>query len=148
MDAALHKTYMRLIYRKTFKLLSAFLVISALIGGIYGDRLHFLYGVSFFSALSILLGWSMHLKAAGMRLPRLFSTREKRKTPYILRRMKNQNLHKPCFMMDYRDFDDDLTSATAVSEELFEKTQARRADMWAGFLCGAILVVLSFVVHA
>lgn len=43
MDAQQLKRYIRLIYTKAFWYLGAVLVLCALIGGIYGDRLYFVF---------------------------------------------------------------------------------------------------------
>ena len=43
MDAQQLKRYIRLIYTKAFRYLGAVLVLCALIGGIYGNRLHFVF---------------------------------------------------------------------------------------------------------
>lgn len=146
MELPLLKNYTRLIYRKAFKKLSFYLVFSAILGGLYGDRLHFLFGLSFFGALSILLGWSDYLRSLGIRLPMLNRKHQRKKTPYILRRFKTLNLHKPAFLMDYNDFDDDLTPETAVSEAQFNSRQCQKANMWAKLICGIILTVLSFII--
>ena len=147
MELPLLKNYTRLIYRKAFKKLSFYLVFSAILGGLYEDRLHFLFGLSFFGALSILLGWSDYLRSLGIRLPMLNRKHQRKKTPYILRRFKTQGLHKPAFLMDYNDFDDDLILKTAVSEAQFTNRQCRKANMWAKLVCGIILTVLSFIIQ-
>lgn len=141
------RSYMRLIYRRVFEKMSFYLVLSAILGGLYKDRLHFIYGLSFFGALCILLGWGEYLRSIGVRLPNLTLRHQKRKIPYALRRFKIPKYHKPSFMMDFNDFDDDLTPMTAVSEAQFTRLQCLKADMWAKLICGSILTLLSLVIQ-
>lgn len=148
METALRKSYIRFIYRKLFRLLSVYLVLSAILGGIYQDRLHFIYGLSFFGSFTVLLAWVQHLRNVGMHIPQLGVMPMAKKVPYMLRRFKSPSMHKPLFLMDYRDFDDDLTRLTAAGDGQFTPGQYKNAVMWANFGCGIFLTVFSFLIYA
>ncbi len=145
MDAALKKQYIRLIYSKGFRYLSTALVICALVGGIYGSHPHFIFALCAAGAVLIGWGWAIYLRSTGMRLFVLNRGRAKKRIPYVHQRFKGAPPHRPAFLKDYRDFDDDLTSATAIDETVFSKKDAERARMLASVLCGALVIALSFV---
>lgn len=147
MESVLRKSYIRLIYRKLFRRLSIYLVLSALLGGIYQDRLHFIYGLSFFGSFAILLAWVQHLENKGMNLPWLKFKPAATNVPYMMRHFKNSAIHKPLLLMDYNDFDDDLTILAAVSEGQFTPRLCKKANMWTNFGCGILLSVFSLIIH-
>lgn len=147
MDDAQRKRYIRLIYSRAFRYLGAALVLCAIIGGLYGDRLHFVFALCAFGAVFLCWGWFTHLKRTGFKLVGFGErAKEKKKTPYILRRDKHKNLHKPAFMMTNADFDDDLVNATACNEEEFSEERVTAARMYARIACGAMLLIISFVI--
>ena len=139
--------YIRLIYRNSFRLLSISLIISALLGGVYGMRLYFIYGLSASGCLCLCAAWFTYLSAKGFSPLLPFSPRKTAKVPYSLRRFKAV-AHRPAFLMDYRDFDDDLTAVSAVDETAFDGAQVRKAKMLSRLSCGAVLVALSLLIGA
>ena len=68
MDAQQLKRYIRLIYTKAFRYLGAVLVLCALIGGIYGNRLHFVFASCAAGSGFLCWGWFTHLKRTGFKL--------------------------------------------------------------------------------
>ena len=48
--------------------------------------------------------------------------------------------------MDSADFDDDLTAATMVSEEIFTEKQRDAAHAIARAVCGVLMIILSFFI--
>lgn len=145
MDAALKKQYIRLIYSKGFRHLATALVLCALVGGIYESHTHFIFALCAAGAALIGWGWLLHLRSSGMRLPGLRTNRVKRHVPYIHQRFRGTPPQRPAFRKDYHDFDDDLTSATAVDETLFSKKEAEKARILASVLCGAVVIALSLI---
>ena len=91
-------------------------------------------------------GWFTYLKMTGMRFFRRGTENGKPKVPYLHRRFKEKKPHRPSFRMDSADFDDDLTSATMVSEEQFPLKQQNAAAAIARAACGVLLVILSFFI--
>ena len=148
MDAQQLKRYIRLIYTKAFRYLGAVLVLCALIGGIYGNRLHFVFASCAAGSGFLCWGWFTHLKRTGFKLVGFGEkTAEQAKTPYIWRIDKQKRLHKPSFMMTNADFDDDLVNATACNENEFSKENIIASRMYARAACGVMLNVISFIVN-
>lgn len=138
------KRYIRLIYRRTFRYLGAALVIALLAGTLLGGGIYMVNALCAAGFAMICWGWFTYLKMTGMRL---WGRKPKKKTvPYLHRRFKEKKPHRPSFRMDSTDFDDDLTSATMVSEELFTPKQQYASRAAARAICGALLVILSFLI--
>lgn len=148
MDARQRKRYLRLIYARAFRYLGAALVICAIIGGIYGDKLHFVFALCAAGMGFVCWGWFTHLKRTGFKLVGFGEKKPtKAKTPYILRRDKKKRIHKPAFMMTNADFDDDLAGATACNEEEFNEERITAARMYARIACGIMLLIISLAVR-
>ena len=140
------KRYFRLIYARTFRLFSLGLVLSAIVGGLYGDTLHTVWALCAVGSVLLCLGWFSYLKLEGMGIFSFQSHSGAAKVPYIHRRFKDRRPHRPAFRKDSRDFDDDLTAATAVDESPFSPRQAGMAQVWAKAAAGALLLLVSFVI--
>jgi hypothetical protein len=140
------KRYLRLIYAKTFRLLGIGLVISALVGGLYGSAMYAVWAMCAVGSLMVLWGWFSYLKLDGMRLFGFRAENRKTRVPYILRRFKEKRPHRPAFQKDSADFDDDLTSATAVDEEAFSERASAMARVWARVAAGVLLFLVSFFI--
>ena len=140
------KRYVRLIYRSAFRYLGAALVIALLLGTLLGGGIYTVSAVCAAGFVMICWGWFTYLKITGMHFFRRSRGHESPKVPYLHRRFKEKKPHRPSFRMDSEDFDDDLTSATVVSEELFTKKQQDAAAALARAGCGVLLVALSFFI--
>lgn len=147
MDAALRKQYIRLVYSRAFRYLSAALVLCAVLGGLYAERRYFVFALCAAGMALLCWGWLGYLRATGTRLPGWRSDRPKHQVPYMYRRFKDHMHHRPAFLRDFRDFDDDLTAATAVDDSLFTERQASLALAMARAACGVLLLALSFIVR-
>ncbi len=141
------KSYIRLIYSRAFRYLGVCLALSAIVGGLYQDMLYTVYALCAFGMVMICWGWFTYLRSTGTRIFGRNPDGKARKTPYILRRFKDKKPARPSFRMTSADFDDDLTSATAVNEEPFTKLQTTRARIIARVACGALLVVISLIIN-
>lgn len=139
------RKYFRLIYGRTFRYLGTMLVISLLLGALLGGGIYMVHAVCALGFVMICWGWFTYLKMTGMR-PFGHFLKKKIKIPYIHRRFKDKRPSRPSFRMDSEDFDDDLTSATMVSEEIFSEKQVDAARAIARAICGLIMVVLSFFI--
>jgi len=137
------KRYIRLIYRRCFHYLAAALAVCAAIGGLYDSHVHFIYALCAAGALLIGWGWLEYLRMTGFS--GIWPNRKSKPIPYIHRRFKDRILPRPAFRKDFRDFDDDLTSATAADDERFSEKEARLARVWSRAACGALAILLSFV---
>ena len=140
------KKYIRLIFSRTFQYLSIALVVSLLLGTILSGGIYMMYSAC--AAGFVMIGWGWftylyHTDSLPFSKP---SKNEKPKVPYILRRFKGNRHHRPSFRMDSRDFDDDLTSATSVNQEIFSKKQTGLALAFARAICGGLLVLFSFFI--
>lgn len=145
MPGSERRRYVRLIYSRTFRYLGVTLVISLLLGTLLGGGVYTVNVVCALGFVMICWGWFTYLKMTGMRLPGVTGKR-KIKVPYIHRRFKDKRPSRPAFRMDSMDFDDDLTAATVVSEEIFTERQTDAARAISRIACGLIMVILSFVI--
>lgn len=147
MDAPLRKAYIRLIYKRTFGCLSVTGALSLIIGAVMGSTMYTVYALCALGAIMVCWGWFTYLAATGFRVPGFqFARKNKEKVPYVHRKDKGQKRHRPAFRMDADDFDDDLTAATTVDEEIFTKLQRSKARAIARAACGIILFLVSFLI--
>lgn len=140
------KRYFRLIYAQTFRLLGIGLVISAIVGALYGHRMYTVWAMCAAGSVLLCWGWFIYLRLGGMRLFGFKPNPTKTRVPYIHRRFKDQKLHRPAFRKDSTDFDDDLTAATSVDAEAFSEHAAEMARVWARAAAGILLFLVSFFI--
>ena len=128
------------VFRRAMAQLSVALVLCALIAGAYGQRIYVTYA---FSAAGVLLlaraWWEYCAWRDGKPVKREGGV------PYLLRKEKGRRLHRPAFLMDGRDFDDDLTPYTAVGAQDFSDAQCRLAQVVSCVCSGGLMVLLSFI---
>jgi len=136
----------RVIYHKTFRMLSFCLVLSAIAGGLYGDRLHFHYGLALTGAICIMLSWFDYLRSQGVRVPKIGLPVTGGKIPFYLKKPREFKLNKPIFLMSSHEFDDDLSSRTRIDGQDLSPRQLEQIGMWSKAFCGALLTVLSFII--
>ena len=142
------KRYFRLIYQRTFRYLGWAMVIALATGALLGGDIFMVCALCAAGFVMIAWGWFTYLKLAGMNPFGHLKKRKEPKVPWLYRRFKEQRSHRPSFRMDSADFDDDLTSATMVNAEDFSSRQQLAADAIARSVCGALLVLFSFFIHA
>ena len=140
------KKYFRLIYARAFRLFGICLVISAIVGGIYGSTMYTVWAMCAAGSLVICWGWFLYLQMKGMRLFGFKAKSQESDVPYVHRRFKQKRPHRPAFQKDAADFDDDLTSATAVDEESFSEEAVKMARVWAKVAAGVLLYLVSFFI--
>ena len=139
------KKYVRLIFSRTFRYFGVMLVISLLLGALLGGGIYLVHALCAMGFVMIAWGWFTYLKMVDMCPFQRNRKQKKAKIPYFHRRFKQQRARRPSFRMDSADFDDDLTSATAVSEEIFTEKQVDVARILARIVCGVLLVLVSFL---
>lgn len=135
----------RIRLKKTASLLSVCLLLSAAAGGLYGDRLHFVFGLSACGAVLLAAGWFSYLKLTG-EFPWL-KKREKKKVPYYLRKEKEERPKKASFLQDSGDFDDDLNAATSTDEADLTEGERAKNRIFACCAAGAVLLLLSCIIE-
>ena len=140
------KRWFRLVYARTFRFFGIGLVLSAIVGGIYGDTMYAVRALCAAGSVLMCLGWFDFLKLDGMRIFGFGPKKEGTQVPYILRRFKQTRPHRPAFRKDAADFDDDLTAATAVDPGAFSEHQAGMASVWAKAGAGVLLYLVSFFI--
>ena len=140
------KRYIRLIYQRTFRYLGAALVVALPAGALLGGGIYVINAVCAAGCVLLCWSWFTYLKLDGMRFFERFGKRKKTEVPYFHRKDKGEKTHRPSFRMDSEDFDDDLTSATAVSKELFTRRQQDTAAAIARSVSGALMVLFSFFI--
>ena len=141
------KKYLRLIYARSFRLLAVGLVLSALVGGLYGDRMYTVWALCAVGSILICWGWFLYLRLDGLRIFGFKPNPDPgKKVPFIHQRFKNKRPARPAFRKDSADFDDDLNDATLVDEERFSEHQREMARVWSRVAAGVLLFVLSFLI--
>ena len=140
------KTYRLVLFRRTFSYFGTGLVISAVVGGLYRDRMHFIWALCAVGAILIAFGWFEYLKMTDS-LPFFGKSKEKKtKVPYSLRKEKEQKRHKPAFMQKGEDFEDDLTPQTTADIEIFSESRRSYALIISRVAAGILLLIASFVI--
>ena len=138
--------YRRVILRRTFSYLGTGLVISAIVGGLYRDRMHFIWALCAAGSIFIAYGWLEYLKMTDS-LPFFHKKKAKRvKTPFIWRNKKQEKRHKPAFMQSAEDFEDDLTPQTVADMEIFSEKLRSLALIISRVAAGILLLILSFLI--
>ncbi|MBQ8748000.1 MAG: hypothetical protein IJZ08_09080 [Clostridia bacterium] len=146
LTAAEKRTYRLVLFRRTFSYLGIGLVVSALVGGLYGDRMHFIWALCAVGAILLAFGWWEYLKVTET-LRFLSRKKEKKaKVPFALRKEKEHRSHKPAFLQKAEDFEDDLTPYTTADEEIFSEKRRQYALVISRMTAGAILLILSFFI--
>lgn len=140
------KRYLRLIYARTFRLFGTGLVISALVGGLYGDTLYTVRALCAVGSILLCWGWFCYLRLDGMRIFGFKPNPGQDRVPYIHQRFKQKRPHRPAFRKDSADFNDDLNDATAVDAERFSERANELARVWSRAAAGVLLFVLSFFI--
>ena len=140
------RIYRRVILRRTFSYLGAGLVISAIVGGLYRDRMHFIWALCAIGAIFLAYGWLEYLKMTNS-LPFFHTKKAKNiKTPFIWRNQKQKKWHKPAFMQNSEDFEDDLTAQTIADIEIFSEKRQSVALIISRAAAGILLLIASFVI--
>ena len=135
-----------ILLRRGFGYLGVGLVCSAIVGGLYADRLHFIWGLCAAGAILIAYGWFEYLRMTDS-LPFFKKTKQKKaKTPYAWRRDKQSGGYKPAFMQRAEDFEDDLTPYTTADTELLDERQRSLALVISRLAAGAALIVISLLI--
>ena len=140
------KRYLRLIYAQSFRLFGIGLVLSAIVGGLYGSTMYTVWAMCAEGSLLICWGWFIYLRLDGMRIFGFKPNPTQTRIPYFHRRFKDKRPHRPAFRKDSTDFDDDLTSATAVNSEVFSEHAAEMARVWSRVAAGVLLYLVSFFI--
>lgn len=122
--------FARCLLRRIGRQLAVVLVVSVLIGALYGDRLHVSFALGACGGIMLVCAWMAYL---GKRFP---SFDRGPKVPDFLKNPAKRR-YKPAFRMDYRDFDDDLNSRTAVDEQQLSDKQIHRL-IWLSQLITAL----------
>lgn len=122
--------FARCLLRRVGRQLSVVLVVSAIVGACYGERLYVSFALGACGGIMLVWAWMAYL---GKGFPGL---KNKRKVPDYLRN-RTRRKYKPAFRMDNRDFDDDLNARTAVDERDLSESQSRRL-VWLARLITAV----------
>lgn len=140
------KKYRLVLFRRTFSYLGTGLVLSAIVGGLYRDRMHFIWALCAIGAIFIAFGWFEYLKLTDS-LPFFHKSKpRKTKTPYVWRKEKESKRHKPAFMQNSEDFEDDLTPQTTADIEIFSEKRRSFALIISRVAAGILLLIASFVI--
>lgn len=140
------KTYRLVLFRRTFSCFGTGLVLSAIVGGVYRDKMHFIWALCAIGAILVALGWFEYLKMTDS-LPFFHNSKKKKiKTPYAWRKDKEIKRHKPAFMQKGEDFEDDLTPQTTADVEIFSEKRRSFALIISRVAAGILLLIASFVI--
>ena len=140
------RRYTRLIYAGTFKWFAVGLVISVMIGALYGDQMYTVWALCAVGSVFISWGWFIYLRLDGMRIFGFKPNPKERKVPYFHQRFKGKRPYRPAFRKDSADFDDDLNDATLIDAERFTERQQEMARVLERVIAGVLLFAVSFLV--
>lgn len=140
------RRYTRLIYAGTFKWFAVGLVISVMIGALYGDQMYTVWALCAVGSVFISWGWFIYLRLDGMRIFGFKPNPKERKVPYFHQRFKEKRPYRPAFRKDSADFDDDLNDATLIDAERFTERQQEMARVLERVIAGVLLSAVSFLV--
>lgn len=140
------RAFRLVLFRRMGGYLGTGLVIAALLGGLYRDRLHFIWGLCAAGAVLIGMGWWEYLRLTDSLPFRRLKKGKKPTVPYILRKEKEKKRHKPAFLQNAEEFEDDLTPFTTADMGLLGEKRRAYALIAARVAAGALLFVLSFVI--
>lgn len=140
------RRYTRLIYAGTFKWFAVGLVISVMIGALYGDQMYTVWALCAVGSVFISWGWFIYLRLDGMRIFGFKPNPKERKVPYFHQRFKEKRPYRPAFRKDSADFDDDLNDATLIDAERFTGRQQEMARVLERVIAGVLLFAVSFLV--
>lgn len=140
------RRYTRLIYAGTFKWFAVGLVISVMIGALYGDQMYTVWALCAVGSVFISWGWFIYLRLDGMRIFGFKPNPKERKVPYFHQRFKEKRPYRPAFRKDSADFDDDLNDATLIDAERFTERQQEMARVLERVIAGGLLFAVSFLV--
>ena len=142
----MRRKYIRLTYARTCKWLAVGLVMSVIIGALYGERMYTVWALCAVGSVFVCWGWFIYLRLDGMRIFGFKPNPKQKKVPYIHRRFKEKRSYRPAFCKDSTDFDDDLNDATLVDAGRFTERQQEMVRVWERVIAGVLLVVISFLV--
>ena len=140
------KKYFRLIYARTFRWLAVGLVISAIVGALYGNRMYTVWALCAVGSVFVCWGWFVYLRLDGMRIFGFKPNAKQKKVPYFHRRFKEKRSNRPAFRKDSADFDDDLNDATLVDAERFSEREQEMVRVYERCAAGVLLIVISFII--
>ena len=139
------KHFRRILLKKTAGYLGGGLVACALVGGLYGDHLHFAWALCTAGVLFIACAWFGYLAEDPTSLVSRLRRPEKKKVPYALQGRKDRHRAKPAFARDGSDFDDDLVPFTSVDEDALTDKERSRLSVLSRCAAGLILIALSYL---
>ena len=77
------KVYRLVLFRRTFSYLGTGLVLSAIVGGLYRDRMHFIWALCAIGSIFIAFGWFEYLKLTDS-LPFFHQSKQKKIKTFLL----------------------------------------------------------------
>jgi len=140
------KTFRLVLFRHMCGYLGTGLVISAILGGLYQDRLHFVWGLCAAGAVLLAMGWWEYLRVTDSLPFRQQKKAKKPAVPFILRKDKEKKRYKPAFLQNAEDFEDDLTPYTTADMEILSEKNRSSVLITARVAAGVLLFILSFVI--
>ena len=140
------RRYIRLIYARTFRWLAVGLVISAIIGALYGDQMYTVWALCAVGSVFVCWGWFIYLRLDSMRIFGFKPNPKTKKVPYLHQRFKEKRFYRPAFRKDSADFDDDLNDATLVDADRFTERQQDMVRVWERTIAGVLLFIFSFMI--
>ena len=129
--------------RKGMLHLSVMLVLSALVSGLLQSRIYFMFATCTAGVLLAANAWLEYCRwKDGKPLQRVQAH-----IPAMYRNPARRKRYKPAFMMNSKDFDDDLTAYTMAEEEDFPDAECHLSRITASLVSGILLLAVSFVVR-
>ena len=119
---------------------AAALVLCALAAGVFREGPAFMFACCAAAALLLLSAWLLYCRFRDGKTPE-----PPRRVPWMLRRAHPAKPHRPAFLMDSRDFDDDLTPYTALAEDHFSPREQLLARAYSSLAASCLMLAASFL---
>ena len=122
---------------------AAMLVLSALAAGLFQSRVYFMFASCAAGVLLAAGAWFRYCRWKDGKPFRSLPAR----IPEMYRGAGRRRRYKPAFLMDSRDFDDDLTAYTTAAEEDFTDNERGASEIAADLVSGLLLIAVSFILR-
>ena len=116
------------------------LVLCALAAGLFRETRTFMFASCAAAALLLLSAWLWYCRFRDGKIQE-----SRLRVPWMLQRTHPSKPHRPAFLMDSRDFDDDLTPYTTLAEDHFSSRELLFTRSLSSLAASCLMLAVSFL---